>query len=487
MSYIGIDIGTSSGKGAIFSNSGLLINKFEKTYKTFRKSNKYVEQNPNDWFETIKLCLENFNSFTKEEVIISICSQVNTHVFVDKSGQPLLPAITWQDTRCLEEANKIDSLIPTEKKIEWFGTPIPIDSSNVLSRMLWVSNNHPEIWEKTSYVLLPKDFCIFHLTGRLVTDPISNIGIVGKNNRYIPELISLVDGAADKLVPIESMRTIVGEVKTTLPFKNSPVLCGTMDAWAGLIGTGVYNKNTTSYISGTSEILGVHSPEIIPTEGAVVFPKAEKIQLHAGPTQNGGDAQKWFSEVFNISFSEISSLISSEDRSINTPLFLPQLEGERAPIWDSNLRASFLGVTRSTGKADFARAVFEGVGFAAFWIQQVLEISSNVKSEKIYCSGNGFISNEWSQIRANIFGKPLLVSSFLEPGILGSVFLAIGSKNNETMDLSKLNKLLKIKKTFEPDLNKHEFYMTLFEEYKRAVISVGKTNNKIVLMNSNYK
>ncbi len=98
------------------------------------------------------------------------------------------------------------------------------------------------------------------------------------------------------------MRTIVGKVKTTLPFKNSPVLCGTMDAWAGLIGTGVYNKNTTSYISGTSEILGVHSPEIIPTEGAVVFPKAEKIQLHAGPTQNGGDAQKWFSELFNISF-----------------------------------------------------------------------------------------------------------------------------------------------------------------------------------------
>ncbi len=80
-------------------------------------------------------------------------------------------------------------------------------------------------------------------------------------------------------------------------------------------------------------------------------------------------------------------------------------------------------------------------------IQQVLEISSNIKSEKIYCSGNGFISNEWSQIRANIFGKPLLVSSFLEPGILGSVFfLAIGAKDNETMDLYKLNKLLKIKK-----------------------------------------
>ena len=67
---------------------------------------------------------------------------------------------------------------------------------------------------------------------------------------------------------------------------------------------------------------------------------------------------------------------------------------------------------------------------------------SRKKSEKIYCSGNGFISNEWSQIRANIFGKPLLVSSFLEPGILGSVFLAIGAKDNETMDFSKLNKLL---------------------------------------------
>ena len=104
-----------------------------------------------------------------------------THAFIDNSVEQVDSKLS----ELTKQGKKIDSLIPAEKKIEWFGAPIPIDSSNVLSRMLWVSKNHPEIWEKTCYVLLPKDFCIFHLTGRLVTDPISNIGIVGKNNRYI--------------------------------------------------------------------------------------------------------------------------------------------------------------------------------------------------------------------------------------------------------------------------------------------------------------
>ena len=88
----------------------------------------------------------------------ALTSQVNTHVFVDRNGRPLMPAITWQDTRAAYEAAELDDQLNEEDKIAWLGAPIPVDASHPLARMLWVQRHAPEIWDKTRFVLLPKDF-----------------------------------------------------------------------------------------------------------------------------------------------------------------------------------------------------------------------------------------------------------------------------------------------------------------------------------------
>ena len=62
---------------------------------------------------------------------IGLCSQVNTHVFVDANGKALAPAIIWQDGRCAEDAATLDRLVAEEARLKWWGAPLPIDSSHV--------------------------------------------------------------------------------------------------------------------------------------------------------------------------------------------------------------------------------------------------------------------------------------------------------------------------------------------------------------------
>ena len=109
---------------------------------------------------------------------VGLCSQVNTHVFVDAAGNALMPALTWQDGRCEREAFDLDSQVSEEDKLRWWGAPLPIDASHVLARMAHVQKHHPHIWQQTRWVLAPKDYCIMQLTGAVVADPMTSFGII---------------------------------------------------------------------------------------------------------------------------------------------------------------------------------------------------------------------------------------------------------------------------------------------------------------------
>ena len=182
---------------------------------------------------------------------------------------------------------------------------MPIDASHAISRMAWVAKYRPDIWDKTRWVMLPKDYFILKLTGKVSTDPLSNIGLVDKNLNYLPEVLALVPGAAERMAPLVAITDIAGYVKQG-PLRGTPIVSGTMDAWAGLVGTGGAKEHSSIYLSGTSEILGISSTKVVPTPGAIVFPESHGLRVHAAPTQNGGDAKVWFTQVNGITMKKMS-------------------------------------------------------------------------------------------------------------------------------------------------------------------------------------
>lgn len=463
---IGIDVGTTSVKAAVIGPDGRVLDSFAETYPTARAGLNHVEQNPADWMDLVGRALDRFAGH--DVAAIGLCSQVNTHVFVDASGAALRPAILWQDGRAGAVAARLDAGVSAAQKADWWGAPMPIDASHAISRMAWVAQHEPGIWARTRYVLLPKDYCIWQMTGAVSTDPLSNVGLVGPDMDYVRGVLDLVPGAADRVAPLIGLTGIAGRMRAG-PFQGCPVVSGTMDAWAGLVGAGAAAEGAAVYLSGTSEILGISSRKLVSTPGIIVFPEYQGLRLHAAPTQSGGDAKRWFAELAGLSPDAMAEMVGDRPRSAATPLFLPQLEGERAPIWDADLRAAFLNVSRRTALPDLARAVYEGVALSARHALETLQRSADVPVDMIFCGGGGFRSAPWNQIRADILGVPLRRMAEAEPGVLGAAMLAgigaghFGGFADAAAVLSKRGAEI------SPDPGRAALYDDLFAIYQEAV------------------
>ena len=268
-----------------------------------------AEQQPADWMASVLAALTEFAAGHDLGGLqgIGICSQVNTHVFVDGSGNPVRPAITWQDGRPAADAAGIDARVTAEQKLAWFGGPVPIDASHALSRIAYVARTEPEVFARTRHVLLPKDFCVMQLTGAVGSDPIAAVGLVDRAG-YVAPLLDLVPRAAELLPPLYPFTHVAGRVRTGLPCAGAPVVVGAMDAWGGMFGLGVAADGDAMLQSGTSEIAGIVSATIQPTPGVILFPAYEGITMHAAPTQAGGAALAWFANVLGRTPAELSAM-----------------------------------------------------------------------------------------------------------------------------------------------------------------------------------
>ena len=461
---IGIDVGTTAVKAALFDHHGRALKTLKRLYPTNRPAPGHVEQDASDWLQPVLEALSQFGEGRIEA--IGLCSQVNTHVFVDAQGKPLLPAFTWQDGRCAEEAAQLDAQITEAEKLAWWGAPLPIDASHILARMSYVAKNFPDVWQKTRWVMAPKDFCLLHLTGEAVTDPMTAFGIVDGDLNLVPRLLNLVQGAAERLPALASFAKVIGQVRMGLPCAGVSVVTGAMDAWSGLLGAGVSEDGQGLYLSGTSEILGIVSSRKVPVPGVIAFPKCEGIVLHAGPTQSGGASVEWVAKLLDRTAPEISELASQADPSQPLPIFLPHLEGERAPLWDIKARASLSGLSSSMGAAEVARAVLEGVSYSARLVMESLEISSCLRPSEINHSGGGAASDIWCQIRANVLNRPIRRMKMLDAGVLGAALMA-GAGIGVFSSLSEAaKKFVMLDQVFEPNPEHSERHDQGFEKYK---------------------
>lgn len=478
---IGMDIGTTQGKLGLLDGGGRWLGGYRDGYPTQRPRPGHVEQNPADWTDMLDAGLASLAATAEvplaEVAAIGLCSQVNTHVFVDAAGTPLAPAITWQDTRASAEAAELNARVTDAQRLAWWGAPMPIDASHPLSRMLWMARHRPEVWDRTAHVLLPKDYCIRHLTGILATDPLSNIGLVDTALALVPEVLSLVPGAAERIAPLVGVTDIVGTV-THGPARGVPVAACTMDAWTGLLGAGGATEGATTYLSGTSEIVSVTSRPVTPTPGVIVFAECGGLRVHVGPTQAGGAAQLWFAGLTGLTPETMA--LAAGDRSRPSPLFVPHLMGERAPIWTPDARGMFLGLDEGMTTGDLARGVYEGVAFSARHVLDAVSASAGVHGGTITCGGGGFKSDLWNQIRADVLGRPLARVAVADPGIAGAAGLAAVAVGLAPTLAQAFAQITHVDRTYDPDPGRSAHYDDRYAIYLEAIAANADLNRRLI-------
>ena len=474
---IGIDVGTTATKAILIDERGRRLAAFSRPHPMTRPAEGHAEQDPADWLQSALAALAAFSASHDLAGLkgIGLCSQVNTHVFVDAYGAPLLPAITWQDTRSAADAAELDARVTAGQKLAWFGGPVPIDASHALSRMAHVQRVHPDLYERTRHVLLPKDYIAFHLTGAIASDPISAVGLVDSAG-YVAPLLGLVPGASERLPPIHAITEVVGTVRIGLPCAGAPVVIGTMDAWAGMFGVGVANDGDAMYQSGTSEIPGIVSSAVTPTPGVILFPPYEGIVMHAAPTQSGGAALTWLGSMLGRTPEEMSAMAGEIAPSQIVPLFLPHLQGERAPIWDSQTRGVFARLENRAGAPEMVRAVMEGVAFSVRWAFEALEQSAGVVPAIVNIGGGGAGSDVWCQIRADALGRTLRRAASPEIAATGAAMLAGVSAGIMPSIATAVRDLVQFDRTFEPNHALRSYYDDKFGKYRELYVVLRPFN-----------
>ncbi|KKB78223.1 hypothetical protein VW35_11215 [Devosia soli] len=465
---IGIDVGTTATKATLIDGSGRQLAGFEHPHPTLRSVPGMAEQRPDDWLEGVFGALGHFSGVVDPSRVIGIglTSQVNSHVFVDARGDALRPAITWQDTRAAEDASLLDRQVSAEQKTVWFGGPVPIDASHALSRMAFVARTEPQNWAATRHVLLPKDFVALKLTGEVASDAIAAVGLVDTDGAYVKSLLALVPGAAGKLPALFPFQHIVGRIASDRPFAGTPVMVGAMDAWAGMFGCGVVDDGDAMYQSGTSEIPGIVSDTVVPTPGVILFPPYDGIRMHAAPTQSGGASMTWLSNLLGRTPAELIERTAGVMPEMTTPIFLPHLAGERAPVWDAGSRGVFARVDANAGPEQVTLAVMEGVAHSVRWAFETLQNSAAVDPDIINISGGGARSDLWCQIRADVLGKPLRRTDIPAAAALGAAIIAgVGSGAFASLSAAVRN-LVRFDRTFTPNLSRKAFYAERFGHYR---------------------
>lgn len=465
ITLVGIDVGTTATKAVLVDADGARLAGFHHPHPTHRPQAGYAEQNPQDWMDGVLGALEAFASAHDLSGLqaIGICSQVNTHVFTGADGRALMPAIIWQDGRSAPDAAALEAQVTSEQKIGWFGAPIPVDASHALSRMAHVRRVDPALYAQTAHVLLPKDYCVLQLTGAVLSDPISAVGLVGEEG-YVGPLLDLVPGAAERLPDLAGFTTVAGKVRAGLPCAGVPVVVGAMDAWGGMFGVGVVENGDAMCQSGTSEIPGIVSSIIVPTPGVILFPAYEGIVMHAAPTQSGGAALSWFAQVLGRTPGETAALAQTAGSSV--PMFLPHLQGERAPLWDSASRGVFARLDAGSGAAEMARGVLEGVAYSVRLAFDALKASSACDPDVINIGGGGALSDVWCQIRADVLGKPLRRCASPETAALGAAILAGLSQGIGSSLADSVRTLVRFDRVFEPDPTQAARHAERFGHYQ---------------------
>ncbi len=473
---LGLDLGTSSIKAILIDFAGNVVRKLEAKLP-IRRVDDFVEQDADNYKSALIEIISGCKDLIPRLAAMGLSGQTPSLLGIDAEGNATFPSLIWQDNRATVEADELSKKFGNPWNL--IGTSLPWAASACPAKMLWISRNRKEWKEKTKWLLQPKDYLGFLLTGEALSDPWSTKGICNVRTRSaIDELITYC-GWDSKVMPklgdgYQSRGGVTSAASelTGLP-QGLEVSIGWSDAMCGMLALGVFSKPTSFVITGTSAIVGTSSKTAPNDAGAlyVIPDSCAPLSVTYGPTQMSGGSIAWAAKLIGTSEEELVKM-GDEHEGSSVPIYLPYIAGERAPLWRSDIRGSYSELSISDDRAALARATMEGVAFAE---RQVLEMSQAISKsnpEDVVLGGHAGNDPKWIKTRKRTMGRRLQRISDADITCRGSAILAhaIISKdlNESTRALAANSEIhepsqLEIDyglKNFERFLNEQKFLLT---------------------------
>ncbi len=477
---LGFDIGTTNIKGVAVDRRGEVRASASISYPLTKSPEGYITQDPDDWWEGMRTVISAMSAGVdlSGAVALSLSTQGETLVPVDREGFPLSPAISWMDHRSEREAEELNG-----RYSFWFErTGSRVSPYGTLSKIVWLKRHDPDLFESVATFSQVQDHLVRRLTGRPVCD-INNASFTqyfDVRNRTWDGEIAGIFGLRGKLPETAESGTPIGRIRRSaarelgLP-EDVQVVAGGHDQACAAIGGGCSGPGELMLSTGTAWVLYavIDEPLFDPGEAIIVYCHASPGKWALMAPSNGGVVLDYFIREFCTEESreaEKAGLSPYEllFRDVPDPkglVFIPHLYGSISPDWRGDAKGAIWGLTLGHTRRDVAAAVMESLAFEAL---RNLEIMGRLglSPSEISMLGGAAKSPFWPQVVADVMGLKVKVPEVADAAALGAALLAgvgCGMIGHEAMPE------VPIARRFEPSGERHAVLMERFETYKRAI------------------
>jgi xylulokinase len=468
--FLGVDIGTSSTKGVLVDERGVLIRTAVREHQVERPRPGFVEMDAESWWreftQIASELTEGLSADGDHIAAVGLSGMGPCTLLTDERGAPLRAAILYGvDSRAGEQINRLNEELGMAAILDRCGSALT--SQSVGPKLAWVRENEPEIWSQARRVFMPASWLLYRLTGEYALDHHSASQCTPLYDRHRLEWNTewshqIAPGL--ELPPLRWADERAGTVTRAVAGipAGTPVITGTIDAWSEAVSAGAQNPGDLMLMYGTTMFLVATIEEAIiePTMWGTVGAFAGTRNL-AGGLATSGAITSWLQEL--AGGTGYQTLLNEAERSgqgARGLLMLPYFAGERTPLLDPDARGVIAGLSLDHGRGDLYRAALEAT---AFGVRHNIETmrSAGVDISRVVAVGGGTRSPLWLQIVSDVCGIAQIVPSVTIGASYGAAFLA--ARLVETVEIEDWNPPRTI---VEPDPTMRAAYDESYQLYR---------------------
>jgi FGGY-family pentulose kinase len=486
---IGVDVGTQSVRSCLFDLDGNVIASAVRALQTTFPKPAWAEQDPEEWWrgavDTMTEILHASRVKPADIAALSCDCTACTVVALSEDGKPLRPALLWMDERAHIEADEISAT--GHEALKYCGGRV--SPQWMLPKGRWIERHERQVFERARWIVDEVDFFTLRLTGRMT----ASLNTATAKWNYVRPLggwagdflkVAQVERLAAKwppdVLPVgRPVGTIRVEVAREIGLSPATlVVQGGIDAYAGEIALGAVGAGDLALILGSSTCHLAQSMTPVFANIWGPFPDClveGMFTLEGGQTATGSIMQ-WMVEHFGAEaaekaktagedvYSYLDSLAERIPPGSEGVLLLDYFQGNRTPYKDPLARGTVTGLTLKHTLPHLYRAAYEGICLGT---RQILEdmASHGFRLERIVAGGGGAKSRLWTQIQADILGRPIHLPRDKETMALGAaIWAGIGAgifKNYE----DAIGRMVHIERAVNPVPGQRDVYDRLYRQY----------------------
>ena len=504
---LAIDLGNGGPKVAVVDAQGALRAVAFRPVSVHIGLDGAATQDAAEWWTTLIEVARDAIAYSGVDAsdagAVGITGQWGSTVPVDASGLPVGEVLLWADTRAQKYMRDVvggplsyEGYAP-HRAIPWIrttgGVPTP-SGADPTGHSLLLQREHAEVYARAAFLLEPVDYLGARFTGRIAATPASMTGSWVTRNAlhrepvYDDRMVRWSQRDPAKLPPLIPTGSILGGVLPQVAGDlgmpaGTPVICGTPDLHTAVIGSGAVEPFATHLTISTTAWIGARVPfkKTDVLHSIATVPGLDNdFPVVANNHETGGAALRWLKEQVlpDETYDDLIAKAEAAPAGSEGVLFTPWLNGERSPVDDKALRASFLNMSLRTDQPAMIRSVLEGVALNARWLFDYYEKFLGRRVPSVRIIGGGAQSDLWCQMHAyaldRVVERPADPRDAQLKGAAAWARVCLGE-----LTLEAAGRQAVVTDTFTPDGPDAAVYRDLYDEFRRLHRTLRRTHHRL--------